>query len=73
MKLNYIPVLNILLITDSLGLHKICILKKSCSNEALFAFWVKIIMKFKGMKIKLDCTEIEIYTLIHTIPIVTQC
>ncbi len=28
MKLNYIPVLNVLLITDSLGLHKICILKK---------------------------------------------
>ncbi len=27
MKLNYIPVLNMLLITDSLGLHKICILK----------------------------------------------
>ncbi len=28
-KLNYIPVLNVLLITDSLGLHKICILKKT--------------------------------------------
>ncbi len=28
MKLNYIPVLNVLLITDSLGLHNICIVKK---------------------------------------------
>ncbi len=29
MKLNYIPVLNVLLITESLGLHKICILKRT--------------------------------------------
>ncbi len=34
MKLNYIPVLNVLLITDSLGLHKICILKKTNSKGA---------------------------------------
>ncbi len=34
MKLNYIPVLNMLLITDSLGLHKICILKKTSSKGA---------------------------------------
>ncbi len=34
MKLNYIPVLNVLLITDSLGLHKICILKKTSSKGA---------------------------------------
>ncbi len=27
-EMNYIPVLNVLLITDSLGLHKICILKR---------------------------------------------
>ncbi len=33
MKLNYIPVLNVLLITDSLRLHKICILKKISSKE----------------------------------------
>ncbi len=43
MKLNYIPVLNVLLITYSLGLHKICILKKTISKGALFTFWVKII------------------------------
>ncbi len=34
MKLNYIPVLNMLLIKDSLGLHKICILKKTISKGA---------------------------------------
>ncbi len=34
MKLNYIPVLNMLPITDSLGLHKICILKKTSSKGA---------------------------------------
>ncbi len=34
MKLNYIPVLNVLLVTDSLGLHKICILKKNSSKGA---------------------------------------
>ncbi len=34
MKLNYIPVLNMLLITDSLGLHTICILKKTSSKGA---------------------------------------
>ncbi len=28
-KLNYIPVLNVLLITDSLGLHKIYIFKEN--------------------------------------------
>ncbi len=43
MKLNYIPVLNVLLITDSLGLHKICILKRNSSKGAEFAFWVKLI------------------------------
>ncbi len=43
MKLNYIPVLNVLMITDSLGLHKICILKKTSSKGASFAFLVKII------------------------------
>ncbi len=34
MKLNYIPVLNVLLITDSLRLLKICILKKTSSKGA---------------------------------------
>ncbi len=34
MKLNYIPVLNMLLITDSLWLHTICILKKTSSKGA---------------------------------------
>ncbi len=34
MKLNYIPVLNVLMITDSLELHKICILKKTSSKGA---------------------------------------
>ncbi len=34
MKLNDIQVLNMLLITDSLGLHKICILKKTSSKRA---------------------------------------
>ncbi len=34
MKFNYIPVLNVLLITDGLGLHKICILKKTIFKEA---------------------------------------
>ncbi len=33
-KLNYIPVLNMLLITDSLGLHKIWIRKKTSSKGA---------------------------------------
>ncbi len=33
LKLNYIPVLNVHLITDSLGLHKICILKKTSLKE----------------------------------------
>ncbi len=33
MKLNYIPVLNLHLITDSLGLHKIYILKTTSSKE----------------------------------------
>ncbi len=36
-KLNYIPVLNVLLITDSLELHKTCtgiILKKTTSKGA---------------------------------------
>ncbi len=40
LKLIYIPVLNVLLITDILGLHRICILKKTSSKEG---FWVKII------------------------------
>ncbi len=31
---NDIPVLNVLLITDSLGLHKMCILKKTSSKGA---------------------------------------
>ncbi len=34
MKLKYIPVLNVLLITDSLRLHKICILKKTSLKGA---------------------------------------
>ncbi len=34
LKLNYIPVLNVLLITDRLGLHKIYILKKTSSKGA---------------------------------------
>ncbi len=42
MKLNYIPVLNVL-ISDTLGLHKICILNKTSSKDEEFAFWVKII------------------------------
>ncbi len=41
MKWNYIPVLNVLLITDSLRLQKICILKKTISKGAYFAFGVK--------------------------------
>ncbi len=41
-KYKYIPVLNELLITDSLRLHNICILKKTSSC---------------GMTIILDCTE----------------
>ncbi len=41
MKLNYVPGLNVILITDSLGLLKICILKKTSSKGASFAFWVK--------------------------------
>ncbi len=40
MKFNYIPVLNVLLIPDSLGLDKICILKTTSSKGA-YAFWVK--------------------------------
>ncbi len=32
LKLNNIPVLNVLLITDSLSLHKICIWKKTSSK-----------------------------------------
>ncbi len=32
--LNYIQVLNMLLITDNLGLHTICILKKTSSKGA---------------------------------------
>ncbi len=47
MKLNYIPVLNMLLITDSLGLHTICILKKTSSKGAKLAFWVKIQTRFQ--------------------------
>ncbi len=31
-EINYSPVLNVLLITDSLGLHKICILKTTSSK-----------------------------------------
>ncbi len=34
MKSNYISVLNVFLITDSLGLHKICILKKTSLKGA---------------------------------------
>ncbi len=34
MKLNYIPVLNMLLITDSLALHKIYIWKKTSLKVA---------------------------------------
>ncbi len=43
LKLDYIPVLNVHLITESLGLHKFCILERTSSKEKLFAFWVKII------------------------------
>ncbi len=42
-KSNDIPVLNVFLLTDSLGLNKICILNKKNSKGASFAFWVKII------------------------------
>ncbi len=38
MKFNYITVLNLLLITDSLELHKIFILKKTSSKGAWFGF-----------------------------------
>ncbi len=34
MKLIYIPVLNMLLITDSLGLHRVSILKKTSLKGA---------------------------------------
>ncbi len=34
--------LNVHLITDSLGLHKICILKRTSSKEELFALWITI-------------------------------
>ncbi len=37
-EINYIPVLNVLLITESLGIHKICVLKKTSLKEAKFAF-----------------------------------
>ncbi len=37
-KCNYIPVLNMLLITDRLELQKISILKKTSSKGAKFAF-----------------------------------
>ncbi len=68
MKLNYVPGLNVILITDSLGLLKICILKKTSSKGASFAFWVKKFLRnLNGMTIRLYCTEIEIYMLIHTI------
>ncbi len=48
MKLNYIPVLNVLLITDSLGLRNICILMKTSSKEHSLLFGLKLflIMKF---------------------------
>ncbi len=63
MKLNYIPVLNVLLITDSLSLHKICIFKKISSKG-----------NSNVMTIRLNCTDIEIYRLIHTnTHIVMQC
>ncbi len=56
LKLNYIPVLNALLITDSLGLHKICILKRTSSKEEQLAFWVKennfFIWNSNGMTIR---------------------
>ncbi len=42
-EINYTPVLNVLLIKDSLGIHNICVLKKTSLKEAKFAFWVKII------------------------------
>ncbi len=37
MKLNYIPGLNVLLITDSLGLHKICIFENQF-EESIVCF-----------------------------------
>ncbi len=33
LKLDYIPVLNVFLITDSLGLQKFCILQRTSSKE----------------------------------------
>ncbi len=44
MKCNYIPVLNVLMITYSLGLHKICILKKAVGREhsLLFVLFVDL-------------------------------
>ncbi len=41
MKLNYIPVLNMLLITESQVLHKICILKTTSSKEHSLLFGLK--------------------------------
>ncbi len=38
MKLNNIPVLNVLLITDSLGLHKICIFKENQFEGSIICF-----------------------------------
>ncbi len=47
MKFNYIPVFNVLLITDSLGLHKICILKKTSSNEHSLLFGLEEFLNMK--------------------------
>ncbi len=40
--------LNVHLITDSLGLHTICILKRTSSKEELFAFWITIFFIYSG-------------------------
>ncbi len=38
--INYIPVLNLLLITDSLGLHTICIFTENHLEGSKVCFWV---------------------------------
>ncbi len=50
MKLNYIPVLNVLLITDSLRLHNICILKKTSSKGAKLEVILFGLEEFLNMK-----------------------
>ncbi len=40
--INYIPVLNLLLITDSLGFHTICIFTENHLEGSKVCFWVAI-------------------------------